>query len=552
MPQNDDFALLAAIRELATDQQPSDDELAWSPVLDDWELRIAALQETSALFVEGRVAGRDAMVDGARMRSSTVTAIGRDGTWLRTMNTLYRLGYKYHPQALILRVIQQPDWGAAARYLLAQLPESSLHWGDHGDGDWAAYDAARDLRAEAESDIRLWETAHGDAADLFKALRGMGRKAAARAVLPLMARPRDTKAVEQVWYELKLTEGADDGDAADILRLAWHSLAAGNFDAAGLDANDAIAAAHALASKAYEKPPNDDAEPAAGDGNGVVVLARIGGIEGTTQHREMKTAMKDLVGRRLPLAPAPDVDAARAALMAEFPHLERAIRVLLGDLRGRDHPQFRNTVLVGPAGAGKTRFVRRLGESVGLPLSRFDAGSAWDGMIAGSSKGWHSAHGSFPVEALLSRRRADAMILLDELEKAGGSSHNGVMSNALLQMLERETSQAYPDKFFGAPVDISHVSWIATANSETGMPEPLRDRFRILHVSEPSIDHLIVLSRSIVRDLARESGEDAAFYPDLSDGELAAVEGLWRGGSVRRLRRIVEIVIARRETHPRN
>jgi hypothetical protein len=80
----------------------------------------------------------------------------------------------------------------------------------------------------------------------------------------------------------------------------------------------------------------------------------------------------------------------------------------------------------------------------------------------------------------------------------------------------------------------------------------LRDRLRILRVDDPKIDHLIPLARSIVRDLARDTGEDERFTPELDDVELAIVVGLWRGGSVRRLRRIVAIIVARRETQARH
>jgi ATP-dependent Lon protease len=85
----------------------------------------------------------------------------------------------------------------------------------------------------------------------------------------------------------------------------------------------------------------------------------------------------------------------------------------------------------------------------------------------------------FPVESLaVSRWRADVLFLIDEIEKPGGSDHSGRLTSGLLTMLEPETSRAYPDKYFDAPPDISHLSSIARANSE-GLPGPLRDRLRI-------------------------------------------------------------------------
>jgi hypothetical protein len=60
------------------------------------------------------------------------------------------------------------------------------------------------------------------------------------------------------------------------------------------------------------------------------------------------------------------------------------------------------------------------------------------------------------------------------------------------------------------------------------------------------------LARSLVADIARESGGDIRWYPDLDCGELELVTSLWRDGSVRRLRAIVEQVIRYRERLPKH
>jgi hypothetical protein len=72
-----------------------------------------------------------------------------------------------------------------------------------------------------------------------------------------------------------------------------------------------------------------------------------------------------------------------------------------------------------------------------------------------------------------------------------------------------------------------------------------------VRVDNPTIDHLPALARSIVVDIARERGGDPRFFPDLDEGELMIAEQLWDGGSVRRLRTIVERLIAYREQWPR-
>jgi hypothetical protein len=83
------------------------------------------------------------------------------------------------------------------------------------------------------------------------------------------------------------------------------------------------------------------------------------------------------------------------------------------------------------------------------------------------------------------------------------------------------------------------------------LPAPLKDRLRIVRLPRPTIEHLPALARGIVADIAKERGGDPRWWSALEDTELAIAEDLWRGGSVRRLRAIVERLLAYREERPR-
>ena len=147
------------------------------------------------------------------------------------------------------------------------------------------------------------------------------------------------------------------------------------------------------------------------------------------------------------------------------------------------------------------------------------------------------------------------MILLDELEKAGGpgsgtsvpSNGGGRLWDCLFGLVETERSLRYPDPLLQTNVDCSHISYMATANNVAGLPRPLLDRFRVIHMARPSRDHLDALLPAIVADLARERGLDAKWIPMLDGVEHAAVASAWSGGSVRTLRRLVEVVLRDRD-----
>lgn len=102
---------------------------------------------------------------------------------------------------------------------------------------------------------------------------------------------------------------------------------------------------------------------------------------------------------------------------------------------------------------------------------------------------------------------------------------------------------------------VLHTRWRQAAvrgrDGGGGSPMLTADLQRII-VPRPAIEHLAQLARTIVADIAKTRGGDQRWFPPLEDHELAIAEALWRGGSVRRLRAIVERILAYREANPRN
>jgi ATP-dependent Lon protease len=90
---------------------------------------------------------------------------------------------------------------------------------------------------------------------------------------------------------------------------------------------------------------------------------------------------------------------------------------------------------------------------------------------------------------------------------------------------------------------------VATANSVAGLPRPLLDRFRVIKLTLPSRDHLDALLPAIIADLARDRGLDASWIAPLDGYEHAAIASAWNGGSVRNLRRLVDVILRDRDAN---
>lgn len=252
---------------------------------------------------------------------------------------------------------------------------------------------------------------------------------------------------------------------------------------------------------------------------------------------------------RLPdfYVPVFELHESRADLVREFPHAESVIDSLLRPLAGRATVWIRPTLFVGSPGSGKSRFARRVAEVLGIDLWRVDAGREDSNSFAGTEKRWSTAEPCHPLAAILRAKHMNPALLLDELEKAGTGTRNGRLWDCLLGFLEPENAARYPDPYYQRPVDLCGISYLATANSLTGLPAALLDRFRVIPFPEPDIEHLPALLPQIIAEIAAEADLPVDWYPALAGDELEAIRGVWSDRSIRSLRRIVEAVLTARE-----
>ena len=288
-----------------------------------------------------------------------------------------------------------------------------------------------------------------------------------------------------------------------------------------------------------QKSPSDS-------GLTAVVFTSIGNRE-TSEGRRVSQSFSNVLGKHLPLVGCPNLTDVRAALVAQYPYAEPVIRALLEDVALRPHVALLPTILVGEPGIGKNLLARRFLSVLGVPVHLYPCGGVADASLAGTPRRWSSGEPSLPVALIWQNGCASPGIILDEIEKVGTSRHNGNVLDALLGLFEFQSASAWHDPYVEAPVDLSHVIWIGTANSVADLPPPLRDRCRILRFPAPDLTHLPQLAAQVLVDLMTERGLDPRWASPLSGQELDAIAQVWKGGSVRVLRRLVEGVMNVRE-----
>lgn len=293
-------------------------------------------------------------------------------------------------------------------------------------------------------------------------------------------------------------------------------------------------------------PPIPSEPPPPPGGFGMVVCTREWNSL-PSEDRKRVPHIERVASVYLPLIERPDLVAVRRDLVAEFPHAVAVVDRVLRPLAGRETVHIPPTLFVGTPGSGKSRFSRRLAESLGLYIFRVDAGRESASTFGGCERRWNTGEPCHPLTAVAQAGHANPAILLDELEKAGTGTTNGRLWDALLGFLETENAARYPDPYLQTSLDLSQVCYLATANRRAGLPDPLLDRFRIIEFPTPTAKHLPSLLSAIIATVAEDEGLGMEWIEPMNGDELAAIEGTWTDGSLRSLKRIVQGVFAARD-----
>ncbi|MCM1164034.1 MAG: endopeptidase La [Muribaculaceae bacterium] len=211
-----------------------------------------------------------------------------------------------------------------------------------------------------------------------------------------------------------------------------------------------------------------------------------------------------------------------------------------------NNPSGRSPILclVGAPGVGKTSLGQSIARSLGRPYQRVSLGGLHDeAEIRGHRRTYIGAMPGRIIDAIRRAGASNPVLLLDEIDKTG-SDYKGDPSSALLEVLDPEQNSHFHDNYVDLDYDLSHVLFIATANTLSTIPQPLLDRMEIIDISGYLLEEKVEIARRhLIPRVNVENGFDPDYFDFTPETITGIVEGYTSESGVRQLEKNIAKVV---------
>ncbi|MDX8389381.1 MAG: AAA family ATPase [Mariprofundaceae bacterium] len=216
-------------------------------------------------------------------------------------------------------------------------------------------------------------------------------------------------------------------------------------------------------------------------------------------------------------------------MLLRFPNFEQVIlkiraELSLAQLTEDKVLQFETPLLLlGPPGVGKTFFLNELAEQLSVASERVSCSDSNAGFIlSGLTSGFSTGQPGLVYNSVVSKRIANPIIIIDEVDKASKASGNGPpIESVFYSLLEPMSARSYKDECMKVEFDASYISWLATANELNEISGPIRDRFEVVEIPYPSDLERKSICMTLYEKILKTHGWGIHFSEALEDGVIS-------------------------------
>jgi ATP-dependent Lon protease len=218
-----------------------------------------------------------------------------------------------------------------------------------------------------------------------------------------------------------------------------------------------------------------------------------------------------------------------------------AVAKLRGDLQGPI------PCIVGPPEVGKSALVSALARGLRRPLARLELGGRGETQIVGTRRTRQGAQPGKIAAALRSVGVRDPVFVLQEMDEIGLGKVEGDPIEAMEELLEWDTREAFVDRYLDLPLDLGEVLFVATAQDFFRVPRDLRDLMVEIRIAGYTAEEKVQIVRE--RMLTRMFEEHGVSADDVSfsdDSLFYLAQGYARDSGLGNMRRALASLLRTR------
>ena len=209
-----------------------------------------------------------------------------------------------------------------------------------------------------------------------------------------------------------------------------------------------------------------------------------------------------------------------------------AVAKLKNQIKGK------NILMVGPPGVGKTSIASSIAKALNREFIRISLGGESDvAILKGHRRTYIGAYPGKLVQALKTAQTENPVILLDEIDKIS-KGYRGNIQDTLLEILDPQQNNDFRDNFLEAPLDLSKVLFICTANLLETISPPVLDRLEVIELSGYTTEEKMKIAKSHLIPKALDKSGIEIFDIDFTEeGLKSLIQDYARESGVRSLQK---------------